>query len=874
MQSVTKRGGSPAQDLVTDLDYDGFGDLVRTTLPKGTVIEYEYDDVGRLISVSRGPAPSTPIERMALTLDAVGNITREEHQRWEGAGWVLRASTDFVYSSRCRLDKIVYPDGSATEYGYDCNGNRERIWDANHPSVGQTDPATSSHAYDELNRLVSVSQPWAGTSGGQATTRYAYDVQDHLVRATDAEGNVTSYAYSDRDLLTEQLSEISGRTTFGYNEHGQLIRRTDPRQITVHWALDALDRVLFVDYPENALDTTYIYDDPTVAFSNGRLSAVLRDTAAVEYEYDRFGRPIRDGSLTFGYDDNSNRITLGYPDGVTATYTYDFADRPESLTLDTVSDPPQAIVSGAEYLPSGPLSKLDLGNGLIEIREFSQRYFPRGIAVTGRLDWDYSTDALGNVLAITDTLQGDSRSFDYQDYHYFLTRGDGPWGELSWTYDKIGNRLTETRDGTTGFYRYRTNEAGGRNPKLAEVRADPADGVTSYFYDAAGNQTFQAAEDRKLRLSYNDQGRLAQLMLDSPATTGTLTRFTYDGRNLLNRSELTPFLGRPASTTTTPTYSSDGRLFHRRIDEDASSQPPRNEGRTTTDSFVLYFSRRPTAIFDRIEQTDNQGQTTEGSRLRFLTTDHLGSPALSTDGAAVAVWKTEFQPFGYDSGPTEEATPFLRLPGQWQDPTWAPADLYYNVFRWFDPVVGRYPVPDPFWDPQRLVDINPFGYAGQNPTTLTDPRGLATWECEYLYGNVGLPPGSPVTGGVTGLRLVCQSECYAGKRVSVNSRALFGGGSLGILPFGLTIGNITLTDPEPRPSGAAFQGFAVLGGFGLSTPVPAGGCLSLNIGATTNGLGSCGSQTGVDLGVDVYFGWGFLTKASEECCSNDPGDSN
>ena len=65
--------------------------------------------------------------------------------------------------------------------------------------------------------------------------------------------------------------------------------------------MDALDRVTSVDYPDypdDSLDTTYTYDDPLVAFSLGRLTAIERDGESVEYAYDRFGRVIQDGELT------------------------------------------------------------------------------------------------------------------------------------------------------------------------------------------------------------------------------------------------------------------------------------------------------------------------------------------------------------------------------------------------------------------------------------------------------------------------------------------------------------------------------------------------------------------------------------------------
>ena len=105
------------------------------------------------------------------------------------------------------------PEESITEYAYDCNGNLEKIWDANHPSAGKTAPPTTVNAYDALNRLETVTQPWAGAGGGDTVTSYGYDVQDHLTQVTDAEGNATTYEYSDRDLLTEQISPVQNRLT-------------------------------------------------------------------------------------------------------------------------------------------------------------------------------------------------------------------------------------------------------------------------------------------------------------------------------------------------------------------------------------------------------------------------------------------------------------------------------------------------------------------------------------------------------------------------------------------------------------------------------------------------------------------------------------
>ncbi len=109
----------------------------------------------------------------------------------------------------------------------------------------------------------------------------------------------------------------------------------------------------------------------------------------------------------------------------------------------------------------------------------------------------------------------------------------------------------------------------------------------------------------------------------------------------------------------------------------------------TTD--VLYFAGRPVA-------------TLAAGVLTYLTTDHLGTPVFATDAAGAEVWQGGFEPFGRDwqagsAGGASENGVFLRLPGQWVDPSWEDATLgvglSFNVNRWYEPQTGRYSQPDP-----------------------------------------------------------------------------------------------------------------------------------------------------------------------------------
>ena len=692
---------SPTDDLVTSQSYTVFGDLFRTTLPQGNLVEHGYDTAGRLISVESRPNATTHGERTLYTLDVFGHRTKEEQQHWSGSVWVTDSFTDFVYSSRCHLDKAVNADGSATEYAYDCDNHLEKMWDANHPRTSNPTP-TQLLTYDALNRLSSITQPWTGSGGTTAVTTYSYDVQDHMSEVTDAEGNSYTYVTSDRNLVTEEGSPVSGTTSYTYNEHGQKVTTTDARLVTTAMTYDALNRLTLIDYPnDDDEDTTYTYDSSSVPFSKGQLTAIDRGDVSVTYAYDRFGRMTQDGALTSSYDKNGNLLTRGYPNGVTATYTYDFANRQSALQMQNGSSPAQTLVSASSYKPRGPLASLTLGNGLTETHGYSSRYLPTSISVPSRLSWSYSTDSVGNTTAITDTLNSaNNRTYAYQDPQYFLTTGNGPWGTRGWSYDRIGNRLTQTSGSGTDAYFYVTNSSGGDTPLNDQYGYDEVGDVT------LGNVTATYGDDRRMSGDGSRYGFIA----------------TYDGRGFLSQL-LLHMRQQNQRDGTSPTYSSAGLLLHRNTVVAA----PFGVGGSNSDLYVFYFAGRPVATLENLTTTSTT------STLSYLTTDPLGTPILITNASGSQVWQGGFEPFGadYSSAPT-----ILRLPGQWYDPVWSnDLGVYYNVNRWYDSGSGVYTQPDPYGgvalDPRALTEPSQgserfsfFTYVEGNPVNFADPLGL------------------------------------------------------------------------------------------------------------------------------------------------------
>ncbi|CAB1223449.1 RHS repeat-associated core domain-containing protein [Acinetobacter bouvetii] len=77
--------------------------------------------------------------------------------------------------------------------------------------------------------------------------------------------------------------------------------------------------------------------------------------------------------------------------------------------------------------------------------------------------------------------------------------------------------------------------------------------------------------------------------------------------------------------------------------------------------------------------------------------------------------------------PTGNLTFLIRHAGQYYDQE---VNLFYNYFRDYNPITGRYVESDPIG-----LDggLNTYGYVGGNALSLVDPKGLA-----MLFPAIGL----------------------------------------------------------------------------------------------------------------------------------------
>jgi RHS repeat-associated protein len=481
--------------------FDGRDRLTQTTMPRGNRMTYAYEDgTNRTTDTIRLDGSGNEAERRHFTLNIVGDKVTEEDQACAAPGvpcssWSTKRSESYAYEEHNRLLAIQHPvpAGAKVVYEYDADGKLASVIDENH-----TTPNTI-YSYDQLDRLTSVTQTLASAPGGVAITRYDYDVMDNLVAVTDPNGNITRYAYDDFRRMVRQDSPVTNATTYVYDPAGNLTSTTDARGATTTRVYDALNRILTTTSVLGASSevVSFAYDDPTAGnYGKGRLSSMTDPSGSTAYAYDRRGllrseakTILGDGySTRYAYDANGNRSGMTYPSGRQLTYAFDFADRALSLsgTLNAVTTP---YIAAASYQPFGPETSLTYGAAsLSRNATYDQRYrltsFNVLAGATPLADYRYGLDAVGNITAITDNLDPRySRSFGYDDL-YRLTAantGSGLWGNGSYAYDPLGNRLAAALGAKASSYTYV-----GPTSKLAAVTESGA--TRNVVYDAAGNE--------------------------------------------------------------------------------------------------------------------------------------------------------------------------------------------------------------------------------------------------------------------------------------------------------------------------------------------------------------------------------------------------
>jgi len=455
-----------------------YGRFIRITDPEGNYIAYGYDAQGNRIEMSYHDP-----------LDSRTFWKRYTYQQPDIPG---------------KLWKVINSDDTYTEHGYDSAGNTALKTD----HLGNA----TTYNYDPLNRLIMVIQP------GNVTSSYSYNIQDKLSGVTDPEGHETTYIYDDMGRLLSTTSPDTGTVTFVYNEAGNLIQKTDAKGTTVTYTYDPLNRLLASHFSDPSQDITHSYGQGTNG--KGRLTGITDPSGNMAYEYDALGRIAheirtvdeRDFTIEYIYSAAARLTGIIYPTGRTVTYSRNILGKISGVST-TYNGNTKTLVNNLTYLPFGPAKGMDMGTGSAVNNLFDELYRMTVANPGAEKERIYEYDANGNITSINVTNNMDkNQTFTYDPLNR-LTEATGIYGPISYTYDKVGNRLTKTMDDQTETYNYIT----GTN-KLQEITGP---NPVTFTYDQNGNTTAIGNKS----LIYNQNNRL----IHSEENGTTLGEYTYNG---------------------------------------------------------------------------------------------------------------------------------------------------------------------------------------------------------------------------------------------------------------------------------------------------------------------------------------------------------
>ena len=441
-----------ANGLTTEYQYYATGSLKKVILPAGQTLEYFYDDGERLTAVQDNAG-----NRMEYTLDLMGNITKSEIKDPQG---VVKFSQTQVFNALGQLSKTLGNNNQFTEVSYDADGAPTTSTNAK--------SQTTSSTLDAIKRVTKT------VDAAQGETTFAYNRKNQITKVTDPENRDTVYTYNNFGELTKLTSPDTGITTYTYDAAGNLKTKTDAKNITVTYGYDALNRLISQTYPDTNQNVTYVYDDVTNGNKGiGRLTSVTETTGSTSYEYNSFGllsketRVINGKSYTTGYDlDAYGRVsTVTYPSGRTFSYTFNSLGQVEALSTDK-NGSVTTLASNTVYLPFGPLTHFNFGNGIASTRNYDLDYRLDDKSNSLRVV-DYQYDLTNNVNDVTDSLVSENNlQYSYDDLNRLTIATDSTSKTDGYKYDKIGNRAEKSLDSDIKYYFYNDTS------RLLDIGAD------------------------------------------------------------------------------------------------------------------------------------------------------------------------------------------------------------------------------------------------------------------------------------------------------------------------------------------------------------------------------------------------------------------
>ena len=752
----------------TSIEYNSHFDVIGITNPLGHKIQYQYNFAGSILQITDEDGYSTrtnfdeqqnPIE----IIDRLGNTWRYEYDkknRLVSEINPLQQKQLYFYDDE-KLIEVTDENGNSSTLNYDLSMNISRI-------VNTTGTYTNWN-YDQLGNIIRTEDD----KGNQWS--FKRDRLGRVIKTYDADGNIREANYDPlnnlihyKDLQQEVSFTYSGlgRTTsrsqngitvfFSYDTEEQLVAITNADQkdyrfildangevisesgfdgLTRHYRRDPCGQQIQVNYPSGKqIRTIYdpigriikrlLSDNTEESFTyrpDGALAKATNQWSSVEFEHDELGRLTKESQgghwVASTYDKAGLRVNLKSSFGLDQKITRDehgdvlgiktadeqfYVDfKRDSVGLEIQRDLPGGIQSRwnrdklgrpiqHELTTKAAKSQLNTyiwgsNERLLKVIDKNQRetvfqYDLAGALTSARYEnntFDLRMpDAVGNLFK---TTPKNDRKYGAAGQ---LTQIKSPQGNIYFEYDEDGN-LIKKREADDSVWLYEWNCSG---MMVKVIRPDKQ--TVEFKYDALG---------RRIRKSFANK----------------ITHWVWDGDNPLHEWKEDIKIEHKTKIPK-QSFFVDGVVLTPEVQGQIKSRaPPENEEGSEEHPVTWLFEPESHAPLAKLTK-DN---------CYSIITNHVGIPLTLFDKEGEQIWAASMNTWGeLRTLQGERFTCPFRGQGQYEDEE---TGLYYNRYRYFDPVMGMYVSQDPI----RLHGgMELYAYVA-NPLIWTDPLGLA--KCHY-----------------------------------------------------------------------------------------------------------------------------------------------
>ena len=508
--------GTNDNRLVSSVSCDSRCRPVSAVDPDGGETRFAYGADGLVSHVEADGLPEVDVG-----YDALGNVASLSLPGPDGTNRVVSMSNNW----KGRPVYVSYPDGTSESFSYDGNGTKvvrrvDRLgredaykWVLGLPVhagrvIGGVTNTLFGVEHDKHLNVVSITDPL-----GRKAESYALDANDRVVAVTNVEGQVMARAYALGELVASE-TRFDG-TTVAY------------------------------DYDTDANFSSVVYPDETLSFgydADGLLTSASNSSGVVANLYDAATGWLdaskgADGTwVSYARSDGGAVTSMTSVAGTTA-YSLDAAGRRTRLAT------PSAAFEFCYCGWNGRLAAVTNAGGFVV--QYAHDIMDRVTNISWRTasgaslgGFAYGYDALGRIVSRGHTLgdpsqpsspmtQSSHKTYAYDDFDRLASDGD-----VVYTYDAAGNRMTRTENGETITYTFGVGDRFASYGRAA-LTMSPHSGA--YTYDAAGNVTRIERDGRPaLDLAWNSQYQLVSVSTNGVFAEG----YSYDA------------LGRRVSTTT------------------------------------------------------------------------------------------------------------------------------------------------------------------------------------------------------------------------------------------------------------------------------------------------------------------------------------